>query len=156
MTGKIGLLFLGLALLSQSAVAAGEYRVTQVVTGKFEDVRDNVAAAITNQGLVINNVSHIGEMLERTGKDLGDSGRVFLKAEILEFCSARVSRDSMKADPHAIVFCPYGISVYVLPNEPDKVYLSYRKPVAGGTPQEKKALRALEKLLRDIVHEASQ
>lgn len=154
MIGKIGLLFL--LFLGQGSVVAGEYRVTHAVTGKFEDIRDNVATAITNQGLVINNVSHIGEMLERTGKDLGDSERVFLKAEILEFCSATVSRASMKADPHAIVFCPYGVSVYVLPNEPDKVYLSYRKPVAGNTPQEKKALGALEKLMRDIVHEASQ
>ena len=154
MIGKIGLLFL--LILSHGAVAAEEYRVTRAVAGKFEDVRDNVAAAITNQGLVINNVSHIGEMLERTGKDMGDSGRIFLKAEILEFCSARVSRESMKADPHAIVFCPYGVSVYVLPNDPGKVYLSYRKPLAGNTPQEKKALRSLEKLMHDIVHEATQ
>lgn len=154
MIGKIGLLFL--LVLSHGAVAAEEYRVTHAVAGKFEDIRDNVAVAITNQGLVINNVSHIGEMLERTGKDMGDSGRIFVKAEILEFCSARVSRESMKADPHAIVFCPYGVSVYVLPNDPDKVYLSYRKPLAGNTPQEKKAQRSLEKLMHDIVHEATQ
>jgi uncharacterized protein (DUF302 family) len=154
MKGK--LLFLGALLLSHGVAAAEEYRVTRSVTGKFEDIRDNVAAAITNQGLVINNVSHIGEMLERTGKDLGDNRQVFLKAEILEFCSAIVSRESMKADPHAIVFCPYGVSVYVLPFDPDKVYLSYRKPQAGNTPQEKQAQRTLEKLMHNIVHEASQ
>jgi uncharacterized protein (DUF302 family) len=108
------------------------------------------------QGLVINNVSHMSEMLDRTGRDLGDSSRIYLHAEILEFCSAAVSRASMKIDPHAIVFCPYGIAVYELPAEPGKIYLSYRKPVALGTAQDNKSSRTLEKLMHDIVQDAMQ
>lgn len=153
---KFAQLLLGLSLSISVAFAADDYRVTQSVAAKFEDVRDNLANAITNQGLVINNVSHIGDMLLRTGKDVGDRDPVFLNAEIYEFCSATVSRESMKADPHSIVFCPYGIAVYVLPSEPNKVYLSYRKPVASGSPQSKKALKSLEKLMSDIVREAME
>ncbi|MDD5241018.1 MAG: DUF302 domain-containing protein [Sulfuricella sp.] len=156
MTAKAKLLFLCLLFLSQASAAADDYRITHAVNGKFEDVRDNVADAIAMQGLVINNVSHMSEMLDRTGKDLGDTSQVFLRAEILEFCSASVSRESMKVDPHSIVFCPYGIAVYVLPAEPGKVYLSYRKPAAAGTPQARKALRSLEKLMHDIVQDAMQ
>lgn len=153
---KLAQLLMGLLLLSSAAFAADDYRVTQSVTGKFEDVRDNLANAITNQGLVINNVSHIGDMLLRTGKDVGDRDPIFLNAEIYEFCSAVVSRESMKADPHSIIFCPYSVSVYVLPSDPAKVYLSYRKPLASGSPQAKKALKLLEKLMNDIVREAME
>lgn len=156
MTVKAKLLFLCLSFLSQAVFAADDYRITHVVSGKFEDVRDSVVDAIAMQGLVINNVSHMSEMLDRTGQDLGDTTQVFLRAEILEFCSASVSRASMKIDPHSIVLCPYGIAVYVLPAEPGKVYLSYRKPVAMGKRQGKKSVRTLEKLMHDIVHDAIQ
>ena len=152
MIKKISLLFL--FLLSASAFAAEDYRVTHVVSGNFEEVRDNVVSAVINRGLVINNISHVGEMLERTGIGLGDYQRIFVRAEILEFCSAAVSRENMKANPHIIVFCPYGIAVYVLPGEPGKVYVSYRKPIGGATPQEVKAVQSLEKLMADIVREA--
>lgn len=121
---------------------------------KFKDAMDAVKEAITGQGLVINNVSHIGHMLERTGKDLGESKRVYLDAESLEFCSAGTSRRTMEASPHNIVFCPYIISVYVLPGEPDMSYLAYRRPQIVGTKASKKSLIAVEKLLDSVVQEA--
>ncbi len=153
---KFKLLIFGLLLISGAAFGAEDYRVTHSVVGKYDDIRDNVVNAITNQGLVINNVSHIGDMLLRTGRDVGDRDPIFINAEIFEFCSAVTSRESMKADPHAIVFCPYGIAVYVLPSDPHKVFLTYRKPMANGTPQAKKALKLLEKLMHEIVQEAMQ
>jgi hypothetical protein len=103
---------------------------------------------------VINTTSHIGEMLERTGKDLGGAKQIFIQAESYEFCSATMSRLTMEADPHNIVFCPYIISVYVLPKEPNKTYISFRKPIADGSPASKAALKELEKLLRSIVEQA--
>lgn len=153
---KFKLLILCVLLASSAALGAEDYRVTHSVVAKYDDIRENVMNAITNQGLVINNVSHIGDMLLRTGRDVGDRDPIFLKAEIFEFCSAVVSRESMKVDPHSIVFCPYGIAVYVLPSDPNKVYLTYRKPMGNGTPQAKKALKMLEKLMNDIVEEAKQ
>ena len=103
---------------------------------------------------MINTTSHIGEMLERTGKDMGGAKQIFVQAESIEFCSATVSRKTMEADPHNIVFCPYIISVYVLPNEPNKTYVSYRKPDPVGTPASKASLKEVEKLLRSIIEEA--
>ena len=82
------LLFAGLV---HGALAAGDYMVVSTKTGSFDNVRDDVEMAITDRGMVVNNVSHVGEMLERTGKDLGDTKKIFLKAEALEFCSAVVS-----------------------------------------------------------------
>ncbi|MDH5633558.1 MAG: DUF302 domain-containing protein [Gammaproteobacteria bacterium] len=122
--------------------------------GSFEEVRDALKLAITGQGLVINNVSHIGNMLSRTGKDIGAKQEIYEHAEAMEFCSASISRTMMEANPRHIVFCPFIIAVYTLPGEPGKTYLAYRKPEITGSPESKKALQAVEKLVDNIVQDA--
>ena len=145
------LLFTG---LTHNALATGDYMVVLTKTGSFEDVRDSVEMAITDRGMVVNNISHVGEMLQRTGKDLGESTQIFLKAEVLEFCSAVVSRKMMEADPENIVFCPYAISIYVVPEMPGEVKVAYRKPQIVGSPASQKSLKAVEDLLSGIVKDA--
>lgn len=145
-----------LAGLAHGALAAGEHMVVFTKNGSFEEVRDAVDMAITGRGLVVNNVSHVGEMLERTGKDLGGLRQIFLKADVLEFCSAVVSRKMMEADPDNIVFCPYVISVYVVPGKPNEVRVAYRKPQIVGSPASQQALKAVDELLSGIVKEALQ
>jgi uncharacterized protein (DUF302 family) len=129
-------------------------RVTYKVKGHFEDVRDQVREAITGKGIKINNVSHIGEMLIRTGKDLGFKKKVYDHAEALEFCSATYSRATMEADPQNIVFCPYVISIYEITGEPGHIYVSYRRPNIIGDEASKKSLRVVEKLIDSIVQDA--
>ena len=147
---------LGLVLLvfSVNTLAAGKHLVTYTSKEDFDTVKTAITDSIAGKGLVINTTSHIGEMLERTGKDIGGAKQVFVKAESLEFCSATVSRITMEADPHNIVFCPYIISVYVLPNEPKKTYVSFRKPTPVGSPASKASLKEVEKLLRSIIEDA--
>lgn len=151
---KSALLCLMLVLAVPSAFAGKDYMASYAVKGTFEEVRDNIVFTINGRGMVINNVSHIGEMLERTGKDLGASKQIFLNAESLEFCSATVSRNMMEADPHNIVFCPYIINIYVLPDDPKTVHITFRKPDLVGSVQSKKALKAVEDLLNGIIQEA--
>jgi len=148
--------FLGLLLFmfSVNVLAAGKHMVTYTSKEDFDTVKSAITDAITGKGLVINTTSHIGEMLERTGRDMGGAKPIFIKAESLEFCSATVSRLTMEADPHNIVFCPYIISVYVLPQAPNKTYVSFRKPDPVGTPASKASLKEVEKLLRAIIEEA--
>lgn len=145
-----------LLLISTSVFAGGQYLVTYTSKQNFEAVKSAVHEAITDQGLVISATSHIGEMLERTGKDLGNAKQIFLHAESYEFCSASVSRLTMEADPHNIVFCPYIISVYVLPQTPNKTYISFRKPQPVGSRASQTSLKAVEKLLRSIIEHALQ
>ncbi len=151
-------LVFGLATAASAIAAepATKVRETFVTTDDFDTVKSFLVDALTSRGLVVNNTSHVGDMLERTGKDLGATKQIFLKAEGLEFCSATFSRKMMEADPHNIVFCPYVISIYVLPNEPGKTYVSFRRPQMVGSKQSQEALKDVEKLLRDIVKEALQ
>lgn len=142
--------------LPQLALAEGGHMFLAVRNANFADVKEAVEMAITGRGFVVNNVSHVGEMLERTGKDLGATRQIFLKAEALEFCSATVSRKMMEADPDNIVFCPYIISIYVLPEKPNEVRVAYRKTLPAGSPESQKALQAVNKLLEDIISEAMQ
>jgi uncharacterized protein (DUF302 family) len=139
-----------------SGVATGAMPdvIVQSVRGDYADIKDRVVMAIENRGMVVDHTAHVGAMLERTGKDIGRDRRIYEKADVIEFCSAGVSRATMEADPRNLVFCPYAIAVYVLPDEPQRVYVIYRKPHATGSAQSAKALKAVGALLDGIVREA--
>jgi uncharacterized protein (DUF302 family) len=143
--------------LSTLAAQAGDgFNVQFKTHGKFEDVFDMVKATIEGRGLNINHVNYIADMLDRTGGAVGDASQVYTHGQQFEFCSATISREMMKADPHAIVMCPYIISVYTLPNDGDTVYVAYRKPAATKNKNLKKALGKVDALLSGIIKEAIQ
>ncbi len=145
-------LLIGLATTTRAAEPA--HLKLYTANGNFSDVKQDVALAIESRGFVLERTLHIGEMLERTGKDLGTGKPIYRQAEALQFCPASVSRRTMEADPTNIVFCPYTIVVYTLPNEADKVYVGYRCPEPVGSPDSRAALRAVQDLLDAIVREA--
>jgi hypothetical protein len=60
----------------------------------------------------------------------------------------------MEADPHNIVFCPYIIAIYVMPDQPERVHIAFRRPQYVGSPTSKESLRKVNQLLEDIVKEA--
>lgn len=139
------------AWLATAAVAASgqaHYAQVVVVNKTFADAKDSLVLAIEGQGLVINTTAHVGAMLERTGKDVGSDKKIFENAEVIEFCSAKVSRAVMETDPRALVLCPYSIALYTLPNQPGKTQIAYRKfPADSGAAQ-------VENLIEGIVKEA--
>lgn len=140
---------------AEPATASPQSHMAHFVTeGSFEDVNENIRLAITDRGIKINNTSHIGNMLSRTAEAVGSTKTVYTHAEAIEFCSSTISRGTMEADPHNIVFCPYIIAVYTLPGEDNKVHVSYRHPTPVGTEESKKSLLAVENLLDGIVREA--
>ena len=93
------------------ALAFADEAVVTPFEGSFEDAAFAVENAIIGEGLVIDYVSHVGEMLNRTGADVGSDKMIFRAADIFVFCSAVVSREVMEADPMNIAHCPYGIFV---------------------------------------------
>lgn len=124
--------------------------VIRSVNGKFDDVWEDLKMSLEERGLVISNVSYIGEMLERTGKDIGRTKKIFGKAWSMEFCSAALSRDMFEKNPHFIAFCPYQITVYTLPDDEKRVYLSYRRLIWNDH-SGKDVFHPVEKLLEDII-----
>jgi uncharacterized protein (DUF302 family) len=86
----------------------------------------------------------VGEMLNRTGQDVGSDLVIFENADVFLFCSAVVSREVMEADPANIAFCPYGIFVT---QSGDDVEIGYRAYPDG-------PMQKVQSLLEDIVAEA--
>lgn len=122
--------------------------------GEFDSVKEEVLLAIQSRGLVVDHTSYIGNMLERTGKDVGAGKRVYVNAEAVQFCSAVVSRKTMEADPANIAFCPYVIALYVRPDDPKTVHVVYRRVSGAGSDASRAALREVDALLEGIVKEA--
>lgn len=127
-----------------SALAADD-AITVPFDGSFDDATFAVESAIVGRGLVIDYVSHVGEMLNRTGADVGSDKEIFVAADIFLFCSAVVSREVMEADPMNIAHCPYGIFVT---EDSDGVKIGHRDYPDG-------VMQKVEDLLSDIVAEAN-
>jgi uncharacterized protein (DUF302 family) len=135
------------ATLAAAAPAQAEM-ITTTVDGSFDDVAFAVESAIVGRGLVIDHVSHVGEMLERTKADVGGTATIFSQADIFLFCSASLSRKVMEADPANIQHCPYGITVMETPDAPGKIIIGHRRYPDG-------AMQAVQALLSEIVAEAA-
>jgi len=122
------------------------------VEDAFEDVRDNVRIAIENQGLRINSVLPIANMLKRTGADLGFKKNVYIDAEALEFCSAVLSHRIVQENPANASICPFAILVYVRQDQPKQVYVSFRRPLLLNT--DNGLQEELAEFIQDIIEEA--
>lgn len=140
---------LGLAACLAAALGAGaataEDATTYPFDGSFEDAAFAVESAIVDKGLVIDYRSHVGEMLNRTGADVGSDVKIFDNADVFLFCSAVLSRKVMEADPANIAHCPYGIFVT---DRGGQVAVGYRNLPEG-------PMQEVQGLLDEIAREAT-
>ena len=147
---KLLTLTLSAALLATPAMADShamqetDHAVTYAFDGDFDDATFSVETAIVGKGLVIDYVSHTGDMLERTKGDVGSDVTIFDAADIFLFCSAQTSREVMETDPMNIAFCPYGIFVT---DKEGEVRIGYRKYPDGD-------MQKVQALLDGIVKDA--
>lgn len=150
-------IFIALTSLSPAPLAGAQSMVELKAKGGFAEVKQLLIIAIENQGLVVDHVSTVGDMLERTGRDLGATTKIYERAEVLQFCSANYSRKMMEADARLLAFCPFTIAIYTLPGEPGLVHLVYRHIQAEGVSTgAAEALRQIDELLQTIVEEAAE
>ncbi|MDC0012775.1 DUF302 domain-containing protein [Octadecabacter sp.] len=131
-----------LGVIGTMAVAEGS--TVYSFDGSFEDATFPVESAIIGKGLVIDYVSHTGEMLNRTGADVGSDVELFAAADIFVFCSASLSRGVMEVDAMNIAYCPYGVFVAERDGE---VMIGYRNYPEG-------EMQKVQSLLDDIAREA--
>lgn len=132
------------ALICCAAPVLAQDAITYPFNGSFEDATFSVENAIVGQGLVIDYVSHTGEMLNRTAGDVGSETKLFDAADVFLFCSAVLSRKVMEADPMNIAHCPYGIFVA---DREGQVVVGYRSYPQG-------PMQEVQALLDEIVQEA--
>ena len=140
-------IILATALTCAAQVATAQDMVTYTTDQSFDDVTFGIESAIVDAGLVVDSVSHVGEMLERTRADIGSDVVIFTQADVFSFCSAKVSRTVMETDPMNILFCPYDIFVAVTPGKPDQTIVGYRRYPDG-------AMQEVQSLLDGIVKAA--
>ncbi|MGD8558663.1 MAG: DUF302 domain-containing protein [Gammaproteobacteria bacterium] len=127
------------------------YSVT--VQGDFNEYKELLKLAISGRGIKISNTSFISHMLQRTKEAVGADRDIFVNAEAIEFCSATLSREMMAADPHNILYCPYIIYIYEVAGKPGVIHLAYRKLPIKGSPDSRRALKKVNKLLKEIIAE---
>ncbi|MBD3678317.1 MAG: DUF302 domain-containing protein [Rhodobacteraceae bacterium] len=137
-------LFAAAVIALAAPAMAQDMAVTYDFDGSFDDATFAVENTIIGRGLVIDYVSHVGEMLARTGQDVGSDVELFEAADVFLFCSAVVSRKVMEADPMNIAHCPY--SVFVFERE-GAVKVGYRTYPEG-------AMQEVQSLLDEIAQEA--
>lgn len=140
---KILPMIAALSLLPSASFADGA--TTYPFDGSFDDATFDLESVIIGRGLVIDHVSHTGEMLARTAADVGSDIVLFDGADIFLFCSAVISRRVMEADPMNIAHCPY--SIFVTDRE-GIVQIGYRNMPAG-------AMQEVQNLLDGIAREAA-
>lgn len=104
--------------------AVAENPIIYTTDDSFDDVVFGLENAILDHGLVVDHVSHTGEMLERTKGAVGSDVTIFTQADVYSFCSAKLSRQVMEANPMNVQFCPYDIFVAQRPGE--KVQIGFR------------------------------
>lgn len=120
----------------------------------YEDVRADLENAILAEGLVIDLKGNVGAMLERTGRDVGSNVPIYNKAEYFVFCSAKLSRAMMEADPANMSQCPYVMFIYQRVATGSEVVVGYRKVNVGG--RGAKALEEVNALLDRMARKATK
>lgn len=129
-----------------TAASAADGIISYTTDQSFDDVTFGLESAIVDAGLVIDAVSHTGAMLERTKGDVGSDVTLFENADIFSFCSAKISREVMEADPMNVVFCPYDIFVIQMPGS-DEVMIGFREYPEG-------EMKKVEAMLDEIARAA--
>ena len=123
---RYGLAAGALMLLANPAHAQDDLTFYQT-DAPFDDVAADVSDAIINLGYVVDYRGYIGEMLERTAADVGATTPLYRNAELLQFCSAVLSREVMEANIVNIAYCPYIIVVYETEAEAGTVNVGFRR-----------------------------
>lgn len=136
-------------LLGTQFARAQDDVTTFTMEAPFAEVIADLEDAVVNRGYVVDYHGHIGDMLDRTAGDIAGAKPLYKAAEILQFCSATVSRKAMEEDIANIAYCPYVLFAYESAEDPGKVTLGFRRLPDGGGRDE------VNTLLEEIVGEAA-
>ena len=148
-----------LAMVTSASITAhgvgSQGYTTKTAKADFESTWLELQNAIVDRGLVIDYTGHVSKMLDRTSQATGGASP-YIDGRYVNFCSSKLSQAAMQADPDNLAICPYVIFAYELKAKPGATVVGYRRPLAGSKPNSASALAAIDKLLGDIIAEATQ
>ena len=150
---RVVLFVVGLACF-MTAVSAAELK-TYIVKGAFDEVAFDVESTIVDRGLVIDMKGDVSGMLDRTGKDVGGTKKIYAGAKYFAFCSAVLSRKMVEADAATMGVCPYTIFVFETMENPGEVVVGYQRTSDGGSEAASSVLTQIDTWLDGIVREAA-
>ena len=136
------------AIFPTGAMAESVGVTTYQIDAEFDDVTFGLESAILDRGLVVDHVSRVGEMLNRTAGDVGATTQIYRQADVYLFCSAVLSRKMMEADADNLAHCPYSVFVYERADAPGTVHVGYRHMPDG-------AMQEVQELLDAVAREAA-
>jgi uncharacterized protein (DUF302 family) len=130
------------------------------IEAPFEEVFQDLRDAIINRGLQIDYTGHVDKMLERTSQVAGSVTETgakspYLSAKYIQFCSAKLTHESVSANPYNLAICPYVVFIFEARAQPGTVIVGYREPAPGPSKRSKDAFAKIDKLLNDIITEAT-
>ncbi len=123
--------FLSITFICLTEIASSNVVISKVVDNPYEDVRSNLIDAIEEKALNISKIYHASDMLNRTKDSVKNAKNIYQKAEIIEFCSAKISHQLTLANHLNIAFCPFKIALYSLTKSPKQTHIIYTqlKPI---------------------------
>ena len=136
--------------------ASAEDLKTVARKASFDDVKFELGNAIIERGLKVDFSGSISQMLDRTGADVGSTRPVYKHAEFMSFCSAKLSRLMMEADPANVAFCPYTVFIYETAAAPGEIVVGYRPFPQPANEESRATLSEIDKLLTAIIKAAVQ
>lgn len=123
----------------------------------FEEVFQDLQDAVINHGLVIDYVGHINEMLARTADVAADDDATdntpYLNAKFLQFCSATLTHEAVRADPHNLATCPYVVFAFETNDRPGRITVGYRNPELGVPGPTRFVMEKVTRLLEEVVEQ---
>lgn len=143
-------------LLGLAGATAAEAFQSRTKAGSYEDVKFDLTNAIVERGLIIDHTGNVAGMLERTGADVGSTKKLYRNAEYFVFCSAKLSREMMEADPANMGLCPFIVFIYEREDKPGEIVVGSHSPVVRGSPASMTAITAVQTLLSAIVTDATK
>jgi uncharacterized protein (DUF302 family) len=151
-----------LSIVGTSAIAHSQvnYRYTISIEGTFDDVYDEFKNAIIDQGLTIDYVGNVDQMLERTSQvnsseNSKQATPVYLFAKYMQFCSSALTHRAVQANPQNLSMCPFLVFIYETTANPGHTVIGYRPPTLSTDEASKVISQAVVLFLNGILNEVA-
>jgi uncharacterized protein (DUF302 family) len=155
------LLAILLSIVGTSAIAHPQIypRYTISIEATFDDVYEEFKNAIINEGLTIDYVGNVDQMLERTSQvqvntveNAKQVKPVYLFAKYMQFCSSALTHRAVQANPQNLSMCPFLVFIYETTANPGHIVIGYRPPTLSTDEDSKVVFQAVVLFLNEMLN----